>query len=70
MVHEGDAAHFHVTTETQINLHNTQKRTTVKKYHKTIITSCYQTFHRYYMCLNFEVDLHKVKSFEFGQVAT
>jgi len=39
MVHEGDAAHLHVTTKTQINLHNTQKiRTTAKKY-KTIITS-------------------------------
>jgi len=22
MVHEGDAAHLHVTTKTQINLHN------------------------------------------------
>jgi len=32
-VHEGDAAHLHVTTNTQINLHNTQKiRTTLKKY--------------------------------------
>jgi len=31
---------LHVTTKTQINLHNTQKiRTTVKKYHKIIITS-------------------------------
>jgi len=25
MVHEGDAAHLHVTNNTQINLHNTQK---------------------------------------------
>jgi len=40
MVHEGDAAHLHVTTKTPINLHNTQKiRTTVKKYHETITSS-------------------------------
>jgi len=40
MVHEGDAANLHVTTKTQINLHNTQQiRTSVKKYHTTIITS-------------------------------
>jgi len=30
MVHEGDAAHLHVTTNTQINLHNTQMRMTTK----------------------------------------
>jgi len=36
MVHEGDAAHLHVTTNTQINLHSSQKiRTTVKKHHTT-----------------------------------
>jgi len=45
MVHEGDAAHLHVTTKTQINLHSTQKiRTTVKNYHKTVITSVLNDF--------------------------
>jgi len=27
MIHEGDAAHLHVTTNTQINLHKTHKNT-------------------------------------------
>jgi len=29
MVHEGDAAHLHVTTITQLNLHHTQKIRTI-----------------------------------------
>jgi len=39
-VHEGDAAHLHVTTKTTNKLTQyTKIHTTAKKYHKTIITS-------------------------------